>query len=534
MSLRKPLSVAISLFFLILPVNPSNSSEMGANQFSPPQVPAIPEISIIEPLAAAPGDTVTIIGSNFNPIPSENRVLFGPFFAEAIAASATSLAVQIPPNAITGSIPVGTVVGNLTSGLIDFHVDPDSGKRPINEEDVEAGFVVGEVLIFFASEQNSHLLDGLKSEFGFRSLIEYPTLGFFRGILEIPSLEQTELVVDLLSGDPRISNVFFNRLVDITQSDPSADDQLWLQSLGLPEGWETFFPNRGQGVRIAIIDTGADLDLPQPGSPELELDASAPNGLNFSPDQSDSTAEDELGHGTAVSTIAIGAANGFNGMGVAPDASVISLKVFTVVGGRVKATNEGVAQALSSAFKLGADVINMSLGCEGCSPESEQALREYYEEVINKLIAEANSSGRSVPVLVASTGNDGEPLIDAPAAHSNVIGVGSVSSSLQRRSGFSNYGPELDFLAYGEAPATTLRGGRFASAGSGTSFSAPQVAGLAALILGESPSLSARGVKERIIDCFVIDIGPPGYDEETGWGRIEIPSIADAPAGCLP
>ena len=349
--------------------------------------------------------------------------------------------------------------------------------------------------------------------------------------------QETEGVIGLLNRDPRVEQAFFNDLVDTLQSDPRIGDQDWLLKLGLPQGWDDFFPHRGAGVTIAVIDTGADLRLTQSASAELVLSSLAPEGLNFAPVPAElkhPLGQDDLGHGTAVSTIAAASiGNELNGAGVAPRATLIPMKVFAVVGGAVKASNEAVAQALMSAFSLGVDVINMSLGCQGCSSTTESALRKYYERVINNLLQKANQSKGKVPVIVAASGNDGEPRIDSPAAHPFVFAVGSIKPDFSGRSDFSNYGPELDFVAMGEEIETTVAGGGFTDAGSGTSFASPQVAGLVALILGEEPGLSPDGVRARIRQCFIVDVGKPDFDEEMGWGRIWIPPLSQAKPECV-
>jgi uncharacterized repeat protein (TIGR01451 family) len=352
--------------------------------------------------------------------------------------------------------------------------------------------------------------------------------------------EQTADLVERLNRDPRVDQAFTNDLVDTSQGDPYLADQGWLLKLGLPEGWDDFFPHRGAGITLAVIDTGADLRLSASTAtaPELVLSALAPEGLNFAPvpiELKHPLGQDELGHGTAVSTIAAASlGNGVNGAGVAPQAILLPIKVFAVVEGQVKASNEAVAQALGSAFSLGVDVINMSLGCRACSASTESALRKYYEKLLNSLLQKqkASPSRAKVPVIVAASGNDGEALIDSPAAHPFVFAVGSVRPDSSGRSEFSNYGPELDFVAIGEKTQTTVVGGQFHDPGSGTSFAAPQVAGLVALILAEEPGLSPDEVKARIIACFTLDVGRPGYDEETGWGRIWIPPLAQAKPEC--
>lgn len=360
------------------------------------------------------------------------------------------------------------------------------------------------------------------------------------GLEQIPSIrvDRTGEVIEQLNRDPRVDEAFFNDLLDKFQEDPDLLKQDWFLELGLPQGWGAFFPKQGEGATVAIIDTGVDLNVAGGGEPEVTLDAIAPDGLNLapeSPDDKDTTGNDELGHGTAVSSIAASViGNGVNGAGVAPKATVIALKVFSIVEGHARTSNDSVARALMNAFVLGVDVVNMSLGCGGCDAEQEERMRSFYDRVINSLIQGRQAIHGKIPILVAAAGNDGKRFIDAPAFHPQVIAVGSVRPHTYQRSSFSNYGPELDFVVVAEDTKTTIAGGTFGNAGSGTSFASPQVAGFVALILAQEPGLQLEAVVDKIKRCFVADVGSPGFDEQTGWGRIKIPPPEQADPACLP
>lgn len=424
-------------------------------------------------------------------------------------------------------------------GLINEHYHPRmyNNLRQIARATGRSLIEIDERRIWELEELTKKMV--LEGIYGLRSISESTT------DLEIeaqipPFLEDPEDLIQFsisIDQDPRVERAFLNELIDVVQVDPMINDEDWLLALGLPQGWDTFFPRRGSGTSIAIIDTGADLRLSNnPAVEELLLNAKTPEGLNFAPvppEERDPLGQDDIGHGTVVSTIAAALGNnGRNGSGVAPNASVIPMKIFAKVGRAVKGSNEGVAQAMMNAFSLGVDVVNMSLGCRGCDARKEAALKEYFGKILDNLIAKQIATNRTLPIIVAATGNDGEALIDSPASHPFVIAVGSIGADLESRSSFSNYGPLIDFVALGEETQTTKRGGTFESAGSGTSFAAPQVAGLVALILAETPGLTPEEIRSRIVHCYVKDIGPLGYDEETGYGRIHIPSPTEAPPNC--
>jgi len=350
-------------------------------------------------------------------------------------------------------------------------------------------------------------------------------------------VDPTERLMELIADDFRIDQVCLNNLVEHEQfDDPQIGDQTWLQTLGV-EHIESYFPRLGNGVNIAVIDTGVDLAIA--GLGELSMNPNIPEGMSFATSPDDpGTGTDIVGHGTKVASVTAAAGNNLNGIGVAPRANLIPIRVFASAGDSVKGNSLWVAEALASAYLMGADVINMSLGDRsrvnvGCQKLSS---RDFYERIFANLKTITSESNRSkTPILVAATGNDGR-RVRCPACVEDVIAVGTVrldENGNWERSPYSNYGDEIDLVAQGDQIMTTLQGGEFGDTGPGTSFSAPQVTGLIALMLGENPNLTATEAFEIIKTCFVEDLLEPGWDEETGWGRIVIPAPSEASIECL-
>jgi subtilisin family serine protease len=148
---------------------------------------------------------------------------------------------------------------------------------------------------------------------------------------------------------------------------------------------------------------------------------------------------------------------------VAPTAKLMPVKVFDAHGGSSLSL---IVQGIHYAVDSGAHVINMSFSMTGYSHELENAI-EF-----------ANSRG---VILVAAAGNEGKIMTVYPAGYSNVIGVGATDNNNVRAS-FSNFGPVVDLAAPGAGVITTYPMNKYA-AGWGTSFSAPLVAGAAALFV---------------------------------------------------
>jgi subtilisin family serine protease len=264
-----------------------------------------------------------------------------------------------------------------------------------------------------------------------------------------------------------------------------------VQLINLTNAQQTYKAS-GAGT-VAVIDTGVDPTHPvlqnvllsgydftrnQSGGSELSdlnqstvamLDQTSPFELNQSTvamlDQSTVAMLDggnygDFGHGTMTAGIV---------HLVAPTARIMPLKAFRADG---TAQLSDVLRAIYYASQHGANVISMSFDLQQYSPELANA---------------ASYASRKGLILVASAGNDGQQIQVWPSAlTSTVIGVASVDNQAELSS-FSNYGSQDVFMAApGEAIMTTYPFGTYA-AGWGTSFSAPQVAGAAALLL------SARG-----------------------------------------
>ena len=102
-----------------------------------------------------------------------------------------------------------------------------------------------------------------------------------------------------------------------------------------------------------------------------------------------------------------------------------------------------------------------------------------------------------------------------PAAYEEVIAVSAIDQN-DTRADFSNYGTYVDFCAPGINIVSTGKDGKYYMA-NGTSFSAPFVAGLIALMLSDNPQLTTEEVKTKLL-TYVEDLGENGWDQYYGWG----------------
>jgi subtilisin family serine protease len=301
-------------------------------------------------------------------------------------------------------------------------------------------------------------------------------------------------------------------------TDPYASYQWHFPPIQVPESWEE---TTGEGVVVAIVDSGiskggVDLDCHTFVHPFNAITGVASPGA----------AVDDNGHGTHIAgTVAQCTNNGVGVAGIAFDAALMPVKVLEADGsGEMSA----IAQGIDWAIEHGADVINLSLGCElaGCS-----------SSIIDEAIAAAVAAG---VVVVAASGNSDLDYVAYPANHPDVIGVGAVDLNL-RRAHYSNRGTALDLVAPGgdvkqDANSDgyvdgvlqeTFEGSTFGYYfWNGTSMAAPHVSGAAALLRSFIPDAGAGAIRQALIGS-ADDLGPAGFDTAYGHGLIQIRDAID-------
>ena len=254
---------------------------------------------------------------------------------------------------------------------------------------------------------------------------------------------------------------------------------------------------KGSGIIVAVLDTGIDLDHPDLSNNIVEGWNFADNNVNVS---------DLDNHGTMVSGIIAAIANNNEGLvGVAPESKIMPLKVLDSEGGNLR----DVASAIRYAADNGAHVITMSFGGQ----------RTRFSIITEKAIDYANKQGC---ILVAAVGNENTDELFYPAAYEQVIAVSAIDQN-DLRADFSNYGTYVDFCAPGINIVSTGKDGEYYMA-NGTSFSAPFVAGLIALMLSDNPQLTTEEVKTKL-RVHVEDLGEQGWDQYYGWGLANAYSI---------
>lgn len=277
--------------------------------------------------------------------------------------------------------------------------------------------------------------------------------------------------------------------------DPYLDDQWGMKKVQAPAAWER---TKGDGVKIAILDTGIDQNHPDLSSKIVAQKNFTGKGI---PD-------DRYGHGTHVAGIASAITN--NGIGVAGlgyNAKLMNGKVLSDTG---SGYYSWIASGVIWAADNGAKVINMSLG--GGADDST-------------LQSAVNYAWTKGVVVVAAAGNNSNSNPFYPAYYGNCIAVAATDSS-DLKPYWSNFGREwVDVAAPGVDIYSTLNTGGYGLM-SGTSMASPHVAGLAALVWATQYGASNGNVRSRI---------ESGADRTTAdatgteWGRIDALRAVSAP-----
>lgn len=310
--------------------------------------------------------------------------------------------------------------------------------------------------------------------------------------------------------------------------------------IGALTAWQV---NQGgsSGVKVAVIDTGVAFENYDPDgvgpisfakAPDF-VSASFVNPINIltsvdangdgdyidAGDTLDPHANDDYSHGTYVtSIIAEETNNGLGSSGLSWKTGLMPIKVCDSQG---SCADSDIVAGINYAVSNGAKVINLSLG----GPDDNPVLRD--------AIKSAVSSG---VVVVAASGNDNSGQLSYPARYDEVVAVGAVNSD-GSRSVYSNYGPGIDLMA----PVGTTGSGNSCIDGqsiryqnlvpsgqnytsfdysckAGTSFAAPQVSAVAALLLASG--VPTGGEVLRSLLNSATDLGSGGYDTTFGYGRL--------------
>lgn len=261
--------------------------------------------------------------------------------------------------------------------------------------------------------------------------------------------------------------------------------------------------SQGDGITVAVPDSGVSF--------HQDLQGNLLAGTDVIAGGNGDGRDDRDGHGTGMAGLIAAHGTGDEGaVGIAPRAKI--LPILCSPPGRDGDT-DALATAIDFAVSRGVDVISISI-VGGASARLQQA-------VSAALMADV--------VVVAAAGRaSGTQIVGYPARHPGVVAVGGIGRD-GSHADISATGPEIDVVAPAVDIYSTSINGKYRK-GTGTSDAAAIVAGAAALIRSKYPYLPAQEVAHRL-KATAVDKGPPGRDDEYGYGVIDLVAAltADVP-----
>jgi subtilisin family serine protease len=290
----------------------------------------------------------------------------------------------------------------------------------------------------------------------------------------------------------------------------------------------------GAGQKVALIDTGVDFTNPEfagridAASADMIQPITRPDGtVAFGDRGTSATRGDTDGHGTRVASIIAAARNSSGIQGVAPAATILSLRSDSDTRNAGNLSTTAIARGLDAAVSAGARVINMSLGSTS-GPALNPVVPTY---------GALTRAGQAGAVIVMAAGNESASEVSGLAAtgllpqvaRANSLVVGAVDSrnviaDFSNRAGAAQ---ERYLVAPGYVTATVLGGNGAVDVAQGTSFATPYVSGAALVLMERWPTLPGSTIAQILLDSAT-DLGAPGTDAVYGRGLLNLEAALQA------
>ncbi|MFQ5593976.1 MAG: S8 family peptidase [Anaerolineae bacterium] len=352
-------------------------------------------------------------------------------------------------------------------------------------------------------------------------------------LLPAIAIEATAVQIEQMTDNPTVDRIWPDLPVH-TMLDVSAP------IVRAPLVWDAGFT--GQGVTIAVVDTGIDIQ-----HPDFE------GRIADATDYTGQGADDNNGHGTHVASTAAGSGAASDGKyrGVAPEATIIAAKVLR---GDGSGSQSDVMAGIEWAVQKGAQVINLSLGGPPTPCDGTDALSELVDAAVDAGVVMCVAAGNSGP---------GRSTVGSPGCARKVVTVGATvsdpSTDYDEIARFSSRGPTADGrrkpdlalpgvgIVAARADGTSLGdvvNDHYTSL-QGTSMATPHATGMAALLLSSNPGLSAEQIKQRMV-AGARTMHLDGNAQGSGRGDVynafldqagqplPVPPTPEEPGGCLP
>jgi subtilisin family serine protease len=383
------------------------------------------------------------------------------------------------------------ILSMLIAGLCAIGSAPHAFAAP------DGGFARGRIIVEARAGLSDADLDRILKEHGGKKR----KIGQSRlHIVDLPGNVSEQDVVARLSRRPELKFAELDRVVRpaMAVNDPYFGSEWHLAKIGASTAWDTAM---GAGVTIAVLDSGVNVNHP-------DLKANLVPGYNVYSNNTDLT--DVCGHGTAVAGTAAATGNNAAGVaGVAGAAKIMPVRIAyedPTLG--CYAYFSTIASGITYAADHGARVANISyVGIAGSSAV---------------LSAARYMNGKGGVVMVSAGNNN----IDENVTPDPALVVVSATDSNDAKASFSSWGSFVTISAPGTYIWTTNNSLGY-SQWQGTSFSAPVVAGVAALMMSARPDLSGDQIKSLMYST-AIDLGAAGRDPIFGYGRVNAAAAVQA------
>lgn len=340
--------------------------------------------------------------------------------------------------------------------------------------------------------------------------------------VKLTNFGKEEKLVNLLNLLPAVEYATVNYYNEVTllPNDPLFSDQYHHSLINTPQAWD--IQTGSSVVRIAILDTGSDLDHPDLTANTLNSSSDPVNGVD---DDNNGYIDDNQGwdfvdndripqvtvndHGVHVAGLATAAVN--NAIGIA-GTGFNCVQVPIRVGEDRSITDgyDGIVYAADQGF----EIINCSWGSFSYSPLAQDVVT----------YASVNRGA----LVVAAAGNNGKDQPFYPAAYEHVLAVAATQQTNELTT-FSNRGYWVDVSAPGQSIQSTLNDGAY-GLNSGTSMASPIVAGVAGLVKSQYPQLTGLQIAERIktTTTNITNVGSNlQFDGKFGTGLVNANAAVD-------
>jgi subtilisin family serine protease len=419
--------------------------------------------------------------------------------ARSAGPQETIVAKMIPERAeiLKASAPPQVIVEE--DSFLEYGSPPTMGTMPVHGMTRLRSQLSPKRMEFYVADENGNAVGGatvtLAGE-GFPAEAETDASG--HATLEFYTIEGRP--PRYLAVKPQ--DTYWDRYITSPQLDTNAVNEVRLESI---ESTIPGFPNvkfgwghkavrldsggerlTGRGVKIAIVDSGADSGHP--------LLSHIERGRNLTTSGGQSTwDEDVVGHGSHCAGVITAWDQQTNKRmrGFAPQAEIHALKIFP--GGQFSSLLEAIDYCIAEEI----DVVNLSLGSPARSEAVEQTLTDAVNAGVACIVAAGNSGGpvqypaaSPLVLAVAAVGRLDEFPVDT--WDSTNVRSGLVSADGLFSPAFTCFGPEIDLCAPGVGIVSTVPGGLYEPQ-SGTSMAAPHVTGIAALLLAHHPAFGPNG-----------------------------------------